>query len=83
METFGRDFGMKKRIHINQHNIRANAKDGTTLPVITVKTYKDNTYHHAVDIRGPSTLVYSPNKPLSCGARVWLETDAEVIDIPL
>ena len=28
---------MKKKIHINQHIIRSNKKNGTTLPVITVK----------------------------------------------
>jgi hypothetical protein len=31
-----------------------------------------------VEIKGPSKLVYSPDKPLSCGARVWVETEAEV-----
>jgi len=23
-------------------------------------------------------VVYSPDRPLSCGAKVWIETDAEV-----
>jgi len=27
---------------------------------------------------GPSRVVYSPDKPLSCGAKVWVETEAEV-----
>ena len=69
---------MKKRIHINQHVIRANKKNGTTDPVITVKTSKRNVYADRVEIRGPSNVVYSPNKPLSCGARVWIETEAPV-----
>ena len=69
---------MKKYIHINQHVIRSNAKSGKREPVITVKTYKSNTYGHSVQIHGPSTVVYSPDKPLSCGARVWIETEAEV-----
>jgi|TARA_R110002020_G_scaffold392370_1_gene602648 hypothetical protein len=69
---------MKKRIHINQHVIRANAKNGTNDPAITVKTYKKNVYAHRVDIGGASTVVYSPDKPLNCGARVWIETDAPV-----
>jgi len=69
---------MKKRIHVNQHAIRRNRKNGTSDPVITVKTYKDNRYCHSVDIHGPSRVVYSPDKPLSCGARVWIETDAEI-----
>ena len=70
---------MKKKIHINMHKIRANKKNGTNEPVITVKTYKSNTYAHEVEILGKSKVVYSPDKPLSCGARVWIETDAEVI----
>ena len=61
------------------HKIRANKKNGTNEPVITVKTYKSNTYAHEVEILGKSKVVYSPDKPLSCGARVWIETDAEVI----
>ena len=68
---------MRTRIHVNQHNVRANTK-GANLPVLTVKTYKDNTSLHVVIIHGPSRVVYSPDKPLSCGARVWIETEAEV-----
>ena len=70
---------MKKRIHINQHVIRANKKNGTNDPAITVKTYKRNTYAHRVEIGGASSVVYSPDKPLSCGARVWVETDDTVM----
>jgi len=70
---------MKKRIHINQHIIRKNNKEGTNDPVITVKTYKFNNYGSEVEILGPSKVVYSQNKPLSCGAKVWIETDAPVI----
>ena len=69
---------MKTYIHVNQHKIRANKKHGTKEPVITVKTSKTNTYGHEVEILGESKVVYSPDKPLSCGARVWIETDAEV-----
>jgi hypothetical protein len=69
---------MKKRIHINQHRIKSNAKTGAREPVITVKTYKSNTYGHEVTIDGPCKVVYSPDKPLPCGARVWIETDSDV-----
>lgn len=69
---------MKTRIHVNQHNIKANAK-GARLPVITAKTYKSNTLGYEAQINGPSRVVYSPDKPLSCGAKVWIETDSEVI----
>ena len=70
---------MKTIIHVNQHEIKANVKNGTDNPVLTVKTYKSNTYAHEVEIMGASRIVYSADKPLSCGARVWIETDAEVI----
>ena len=69
---------MKKRIHVNQHNIRANLKDGGDRPIVTCKTYKQNLYGHEVHIGGPSTVIY-PEKQLSCGARVWIETESEVI----
>lgn len=69
---------MKTIIHVNQHVIKSNRKTGATDPVLTVKTYKSNTYAHEVEILGPSKVVYSPNKPLSCGAHVWIETQAEV-----
>tara|TARA_R100001082_G_C4269246_1_gene118991 strand:- start:398 stop:616 length:219 start_codon:yes stop_codon:yes gene_type:complete len=65
---------MKKIIHINQHVIKRNAKTGEREPVITVKTYKDNNYGHEVTVDGPCKIVYSPDKPLSCGAKVWIET---------
>jgi hypothetical protein len=43
-----------------------------------VKTYRSNRYAQDVVIHGPSCVVYSPDKPLACGARVWIETEAEV-----
>jgi hypothetical protein len=69
---------VKTIIHVNQHNVRANLKLVEKLPVLTVKTYKSNTYANEVVINGPSRVVYSPDKPLSCGARVWVETEAVV-----
>ena len=69
---------MKTRIHVNQHKIKANKKHGTNDPVITVKTSKSNTYGHEVIINGSSKVIYSPDKPLSCGAKVWIETESEV-----
>ena len=70
---------MKTKIHVNQHIIRSNKKHGKKEPVLTVKTYKSNTYAHEVEINGPSKVIYSPDKPLSCGARVWIETESEVV----
>ena len=69
---------MKTRIHVNQHKIRSNKKHNLNEPVITVKTSKSNPYGHEVEVLGPSKIIYSPDKPLSCGARVWIETEGEV-----
>ena len=69
---------MRTIIHVNQHVVKANAKTGERNPVLTVKTYKTNTYAHEVEIKGDSKVIYSPDKPLSCGAKVWIETDGEV-----
>jgi hypothetical protein len=69
---------MKTIVHVNQHVIKANRKDGKNDPVLTVKTYKDNRYAHEIIIKGDSRIVYSPDKPLSCGAHVWIETQADV-----
>jgi hypothetical protein len=72
---------MKTIIHVNQHVIKSNRKNATNSPVLTIKTYKENNYAHEVEINGPSKIVYSSDKPLSCGAHVWIETQAEVIII--
>ena len=69
---------MKTVIHVNQHIIKRNLKTGEREPVLTVKTYKSNNYAHSVTVNGPSTIVYRPDAPLSCGARCWIETQSEV-----
>ena len=75
---------MKRYIHVNQHRIKANQKNGTRDPVITCKSYKDNQYGHSVIIYGSDgkeacRVVYSHDKPLSCGARVFIVTENEVL----
>ena len=79
---------MKKIIHVNHHVIRRNTKNKTFEPVLTVKTYKENNYAHEAIIMTKegvelARVVYSPHKPLSCGARVWVETDTENTDVEL
>ena len=70
---------MKTIIHVNQHVVKRNSKTGEREPCLTVKqASKRNTYCHEVEIAGPSRVVYSPDKPLSCGAKVWIETESEV-----
>lgn len=73
---------MRTIIHVNQHSIKANAK-GEDLPVITCKTYRSNVYANEAIIYGQDGLVaakviYSKDKPLACGAKVWIETYGRV-----
>lgn len=80
---------MLQRLHVNRHNIAHNRKSGSSdRPVFTVKSYRDNRRGHSVPLRDPETgriiarAVYSPEKPLPCGAVAWIEFDdrnAEVV----
>ncbi len=79
---------MLTRIHVNQHNIRHNSRCEAEdhKPVITIKNYKENIYSNKVDIvddygKVIATIVYSPDKPLSCGAKLWIECDSENVRI--
>jgi hypothetical protein len=69
---------MKTIIHVNQHIIKSNRVHGTNDPVLTVKDYKENRKCHEAVIHGPSKVIHSPQHPLPCGARVWIETKAPV-----
>lgn len=69
---------MKTIVHVNQHIIRKNNKTGEREHVISVKQGRKNTYTSRVRIDGPCTVVYQPDCPLHCGARVWIETEANV-----
>ena len=74
---------MKTVIHVNQHVIRRNLKTGDREPVLTCKTYKSNDYAHEAEILDKkgnpvAKIIYSPDKPLSCGARVWIETQNDI-----
>lgn len=70
--------GALKRIHVNQHIIKRNKKSGEDTPPLTVKLRGANLRAAAVEIHGPSVVIYSPNRPLDCGARVWIETRSPV-----
>lgn len=78
MDSMTLEAGTIKRIHVNQHNIRHNTKGEDQRPVFTVKCRGKTYIADAVEIHGDSRMVYRPEKPLSCGARVWMETLAAV-----
>ncbi len=66
-------------IHVNRSHIAQNAKDGGNRPVYTIKLNTGVTrYAREVEISGPSRMVYDGTQ-LACGARAWIETDAELV----
>ena len=65
------------RISVNAHTVRANKRHGKDDPPIRISQGRKITYAREVKV-GAGTFVYSPDRPLSCGARLWFETTEEV-----
>jgi hypothetical protein len=70
--------GTIKRIHVNQHIVRANVATSTDDHAVTVQWKGKSYIARDVVVRGASTVMQRMHKPLSCGARIWIETRAEV-----
>jgi len=70
--------GYIKRIHVNQHIIKANRKNGTKDAVLTIKTTSDNIKANHIMIGDNVRLCYAPQSPLACGATIWIETTEEI-----
>ena len=72
-------------IHVNKQQVQKNKNKQQPEPVITVKRGNTNQYGHEVEIPGGCRVIYSPDRPLSCGAKVWIETlyEVNVISFPL
>jgi hypothetical protein len=71
---------MKTYITVNRGVIDRNRKRGENRPPIRVSRgkYGKVRYGHAAIVRGPSVFRYDPEIPLPHGARLWVETEAEV-----
>ena len=69
---------MKRLIHINRNVIQHNAKYNKTLPVCRIQEGKKTRYGQEVEIHGPSKMVYKPESPLRCGAKLWIETESDI-----
>jgi hypothetical protein len=65
--------GTIKRIVVNKHKIRAGAWDP-----LSIQTSRGPIPAAAIMILGPSSINYRPDRPLKCGAKVWVATKAEV-----
>lgn len=70
--------GTIKRLHVDKHVIASNRKNSEDKPPLTLQLSTGAIKCRRVRISGPSEFIYRPEKPLSCGARAWIETKAEV-----
>lgn len=72
--------GALKRIHVNQSNLRRRIfEPGNDTPCYTIK-HKGKTYWaREVTIDGQSRIAERIDDPLSCGARLFIETQAAVL----
>ena len=77
--------GTLKRVHVDQSAIRRNIKimdgreSGELLPPLTVQTSAGSLKGFEVSVTGTMAFVYRPDRPLSCGARLWVETRDPVV----
>lgn len=64
----------KTTVNINSNIIRQNIKKSKEErePAIAVRG-KEKRYVHELEIPVPCKIIYNPDKPLDCGARVWIE----------
>jgi hypothetical protein len=61
-------------IHIHRQRIERNRKSCTVEPPVIVRRGRKREYGCEVAIGEGTRIVYSPHKPLDCGARLWIET---------
>ena len=69
-----------KIINVSRGTVDSNRKRGTRKPPLSCRTgkYGRAVYGQTIIIDGPCRVIYRPDEPLPCGARVWIETDAKV-----
>lgn len=71
---------MAVKVHVNQLVIRQNIHAAEKQPPLSIIRKGKVTRAHRVKLIGLSEVVYSPDKPLKCGARVWIEAeDVEIV----
>lgn len=69
---------MTVKVHVNQHVIRANihkAPEDREPPLRIIRGSRKPEGGFEVDLIGNARVIYSPDKPLKCGARLWIEAE--------
>ena len=65
----------KTIIHAYKNHIGKKDDKGIYLAPIAVKNSSKGNYSaYEIDIPGPSKLIYNPEHPSPCGAKLWIET---------
>lgn len=70
--------GPVKRLCVQPNLIKDHARFGTDGPTITIVVEEQELAASEVEIRGESRFVQSIREPMSTGAKVWVETTAEL-----
>jgi hypothetical protein len=68
------------RVYINRHVIAANKKHDARAPPISVAKGRRITRGTTVTLIGPARVVYAPDRPLKCGASVWIECVDAIVE---
>ena len=69
---------VETRIVVNRKIIGRNATQKENEPPIVVKQGKHEHECHELEINGPCRIVYTPHETGPCGARLWIEANANV-----
>ena len=70
--------GIIKRLHVDRRVMAQNKKAGTEKPALTIQSSSGPVKARFAIVHGPSVFIQRDSKPLSCGARAWIETHAKV-----
>lgn len=69
-------------LYVNRHVVKANKKAVVKDPPISIRRGSNPVCRaHEVIFHGPGRVIYSPTKPLPCGAELWIETEYDVSEI--
>lgn len=63
---------MKHVLHVHQQLMRKGE------PALIDRTYRGSKHYTRIEISGPCVLIQS-DTPDACGARVWLETESDIM----
>ena len=70
--------GIIKRLHVDRRVMAQNKKSGKSAPALTIQSSSGPVKARYAVVHGPSVFIQRDERPLSCGARAWIETHSKV-----